>query len=73
MHGRITKFRGDMGIGVIEADNGQKFRFARSQVRNAVAELVGQNVDFLLVARRPVDIIMMCGSPWTAFGGLARS
>jgi cold shock CspA family protein len=72
MHGKITKFRSDMGVGVIEADNGRKYRFSHSQIRNGAPELIGQNVDFLLVASRPTDIIMMCGSPWTAFGGIGR-
>ena len=70
MHGRITKFRHDMGIGVIVADNGLKFRFAGTQIRNATPELVGQSVDFMVRGSRPTDIIMMCGSPWTAFGAI---
>jgi len=70
MHGRITKFRHDMGIGVIVADNGCKFRFAGTQIRNATPELVGQSVDFMVRGSRPTDIIMMSGSPWTAFGAI---
>jgi cold shock CspA family protein len=72
MHGKITKFRSDMGVGVIEADNGRKYRFSHAPIRNGAPELIGQSVDFLLVASRPTDIIMMCGSPWTAFGGIGR-
>jgi hypothetical protein len=70
MHGRITKFRHDMGVGVIVADNGRKFRFTGTQVRNSTPELVGQSVDFVVSGSRPMDIIMMSGSPWTAFGGI---
>lgn len=70
MHGRITKFRQDMGVGVIVTDDGRKYRFSGTQIRNAQPELVGQSVDFVVSGRRPTDIIMMCGSPWTAFGGL---
>ena len=70
MHGRITKFRHDMGVGVIVADNGRKFRFTGTQVRNSTPELVGQSVDFVVSGSRPTDIIMMSGSPWTAFGGI---
>jgi cold shock CspA family protein len=72
MHGKITKFRSDMGVGVIEADNGRRYRFSHSQIRNGAPELIGQSVDFLVVSSRPTDIIMMQGSPWTAFGGIGR-
>lgn len=70
MHGRITKFRHDIGVGVIVADNGRKFRFAGTQIRNSTPELVGQSVDFMVTGSRPTDIIMMHGSPWTAFGSI---
>lgn len=70
MYGRITKYRSDFGIGVIKADNGQKFRFSKRDVTNSAGVLVGQDVDFVVVASRPAGIIMMTGSPWTAFGGL---
>jgi hypothetical protein len=75
MYGRITKYRGDVGVGVgvIETDNGRKFRFTRSEIRNSAADLVGQEVDFVVTASRPTDIIMMSGSPWTAFGGLGQA
>lgn len=73
MYGKITKYRGDVGIGVIEADSGRKFRFAKSAIRNSSAHLVGQDVDFIVVASRPIDIIMMSGSPWTAFGSLGQA
>lgn len=73
MYGRITKYRSDVGFGVIEADNGRKFRFAKAAIRNSAAHLVGQDVDFIVVSSRPIDIIMMSGSPWTAFGSLGRA
>ena len=69
MYGRITKFSPQVGFGVIEADNGAKYRFAKDEVVNLNGKLVGHNVDFLVSARRPRDIILMTGSPWTAFGG----
>jgi cold shock CspA family protein len=72
MYGRITKYRGDMGIGIIQADNGRKYRFSKRDVSNASGPLVGQDVDFVVVSSRPAGIIMMSGSPWTAFGSLAR-
>ena len=68
MYGRITKFSPQVGFGVIEADNGAKYRFAEDEVVNLNGKLVGHNVDFLVNARRPRDIILMTGSPWTAFG-----
>jgi cold shock CspA family protein len=72
MYGKITKYRSDMGIGVIEAESGRKYRFSHAQIRNGAPELIGQSVDFVVVSNRPTDIIMMCGSPWTAFGGIGR-
>jgi len=68
MYGRITKFSPQIGFGVIEADNGAKYRFAEDEVVNLNGKLVGHSVDFLVNARRPRDIILMAGSPWTAFG-----
>ncbi len=68
MHGQITLYRQDLGIGIIRADDGRKFRFAMDSVLNADSEMLGESVDFVLVADRPSDIIMMKGSPWNAFG-----
>ena len=70
MYGQITKFRDDIGVGVIEAEDGRKYRFAKTEIINTADRLIGQGVDFLIVASRPRQIIMMSGSPWTAFGGL---
>ena len=70
MHGRITKFSTKVGFGVIEAEDGAKYRFAKSAVLNLNGHLVGHSVDFLVAERRPQDIILMTGSPWTAFGGI---
>ena len=57
---------------VIEADNGRRYRFARHQIKNQAEMLIGQDVDFVLEASRPTDIIMLSGSPWAAFGGLGE-
>jgi hypothetical protein len=70
MYGQITKFRHDIGIGVIAAENGRSYRFAKSELLNDGAKLIGDNVDFIIVASRPRQIIRMSGSPWTAFGGI---
>lgn len=69
MHGRITKFSNKDGFGVIEADDGARYRFAPGEVVNLNGKLVGHSVDFLLNDRRAKDIILMTGSAWTVFGG----
>jgi hypothetical protein len=73
MHGQITKYRDDIGFGVIEAENGRKFRFVKSEIVNLGEGLVGHSVDFLVVANQPTEIIMMTGSPWSVFGGADRT
>jgi cold shock CspA family protein len=70
MYGQITKFRDDIGVGVIAAENGRKYRFVKSEILNDDKRLVGTEVDFVVVASRPRQIITMTGSPWTAFGGI---
>ncbi len=70
VHGRITKFSEEVGFGVIEADDGAKYRFAKTEIKNLNGHLVGHTVDFLVAARRPKDIFLMSGTPWTAFGGI---
>lgn len=71
MQGEITKYRDDLGFGIITADDGRRYRFARKQVISAAADLIGQEVDFVLSANQPAEIILVSGSPWTAFGGIA--
>ncbi len=68
MYGRIVKFRKDLGVGIIHTEEGDKFRFATSEVVNTNDKLVGTDVDFLIAERKPREIILMVGSPWTAFG-----
>lgn len=70
MQGQITKFSDKVGFGIIEAEDGSRYRFARSEILNLNGRLVGHSVDFLVAQRRPKDIILMTGSPWTAFGGI---
>lgn len=69
MYGRITKFSPKVGFGVIEAENGAKYRFAKDAVVNLNGKLVGHSVDFVVSARRPQDIILMTGTPWSVFAG----
>ncbi len=72
MYGEITKFRPEFGTGVIRAEDGRKYRFARTELMNGEKLLVGQGVDFVLTERRPKKIIVLTGSPWTAFGTISR-
>ena len=67
MYGRIVKFRRDLGIGVIRTECGNAFRFANTEIVNANGKLIGVDVDFLVAERRPREIFLMSGSPWTAF------
>ena len=69
MHGRITKFNEEIGFGVIEAEDGGKYRFVKSEIKNLNGHLVGHTVDFVVAARRGKEIFLMTGTPWTAFGG----
>jgi hypothetical protein len=70
MYGEITKFHEDLGVGVIEAENGRKYRFSKSEIVSSVCQLVGEGVDFIVDASRPRQIVMLSASPWTALGGI---
>jgi hypothetical protein len=70
MFGQITKFRDDIGVGVITAENGRKYRFAKDALISAPRPPLGEEVDFVVVASRPREIIMLSGSPWKAFGAI---
>lgn len=68
MHGRIVKFRRDIGIGIIRSEDGRAFRFIRSSIVNNRSRLVGTEVDFLISDRNPREILILEGTPWTVFG-----
>ena len=70
MYGEIKKFRRDLGVGVIEAEDGRKYRFDRSAILNRRDDLEGQEVHFSLSNLNPRQIIVLAGSPWAAFGGI---
>jgi hypothetical protein len=72
MYGQITKFRDDLGLGVIETDSGLKYRFSSTAITNPNGKLVGLDVDFVVESHKPTDIILLHGSPWTAFGPQRR-
>jgi len=69
MQGQVLRFRADLGVGVIRADDGRTYRFVCSDVINPDAGLVGRPVDFLVDTRRPRAILVTDTSPWTVFGG----
>lgn len=68
MNGHIVRYHERLGQGVIACDDGRRYRFTRTQIRNPNGKLVGADVDFLVESRRPKDIILLHGSPWTVFG-----
>lgn len=70
MFGEIIKFRADLGIGVIAAEDGRRYPFARSQVVSSARDLVDENVDFIVDARRPRQIVVTSASLWTACGDI---
>lgn len=67
MYGKITKFRSDIGVGVILAEDGQKFRFRKGDVVNLNGRLVGHEVDFIPTAAQSKDIVLLTGTPWNVF------
>ena len=70
MYGEIKKFRRDLGVGVIRAEDGRAYRFERSEIRNRLEDLEGQEVHFRLGEFKARDIIVLAGSPWAAFGSI---
>lgn len=71
LYGEIKKFRHDLGVGVIAAENGRTYRFQHTEILNRRDDLEGQEVHFLLSALNPKNIIVLAGSPWSAFGAAA--
>ena len=70
MYGEIKKFRRDIGVGVIQAEDGRKFRFERAAILNRRDDLEGQEVHFDLASLNPRGLIVRGGSPVAAFGGI---
>ncbi|MEL7048051.1 MAG: hypothetical protein AAFO75_03665 [Pseudomonadota bacterium] len=73
MHGHITKYSDKLGYGVIKADNGQKYRFAKTEVQNLNGRLIGHDVDFLLNSAKAKDVILLTGTPWSVFASNTSS
>lgn len=70
MYGEIKKFRRDLGVGVIRAEDGRAYRFEGADIRNRFDDLEGQEVHFQLGELKARDIIVLAGSPWSAFGSI---
>ncbi|HVJ79074.1 MAG TPA: hypothetical protein VM620_14690 [Hyphomicrobium sp.] len=70
MYGEIKKVRSDLGVGIIAAENGRTYRFQCAEILNRRDDLEGQEVHFELGELKARDIIVLAGSPWTAFGNV---
>ena len=70
MYGEIRKFRNDLGVGIIAAEDGRAYRFKRTEILNRRDDLEGQEVHFKLGDLKAREIIVLAGSPWLAFGGV---
>ena len=67
MSGVIEIFRPDTGAGINAAGDGRTYRFQRGNILNASFDLQGEAVHFELQASTRDDIIVLSGSPWSAF------
>ncbi len=72
MYGEITKFRPDLGVGVIKAEDGRKYRFDQSAIRNHNANFEGVEVYFDTGSAKARNVIVLAGSPWVAFGDIRQ-
>jgi cold shock CspA family protein len=70
MYGEIKKFRRDIGVGIIAAEDGRAYRFERTEILNRQDELEGQEVHFELGDLKARGIVVLAGSPWAAFGSI---
>jgi hypothetical protein len=73
MYGHVTTYRRDLGVGIISAEDGRKYRFQRGSLINLRPDLLGVEVDFELSGRTPKDIIVLAGSPYAVFGAPAET
>lgn len=67
MIGRITKYYGNIGVGIITDEDGRKYRFLTRDLTSRAGRANGIEVDFLVRGGRPSEIIPLTGSPWHAF------
>lgn len=71
MYGEIKKFRHDLGVGIICAEDGRRFRFQGGEIRNRLEDLEGNEVHFEVGEFKARNIVVLAGSPWAAFGGIS--
>lgn len=69
MLGQIESYHHEIGVGIIKAEDGRKFRFACRDLINHRAQILGNEVDFELEDRTPRRIVVLAGSPWSVFVG----
>ncbi len=67
MIGQVTKYYGNIGVGIITAEDGRKFRFHHKDLTSRAGRSSGVEVDFEVRAGRPSQIIPLSVSPWNAF------
>jgi cold shock CspA family protein len=70
MYGEIKKFRRDLGVGIICGEDGRRFRFESGEILNRFENLEGNEVHFEVGELKARNIIVLAGSPWTAFGSV---
>lgn len=67
MIGRITTYYGNIGVGIITAEDGRNFRFHHKDLTSPAGRSSGVEVDFEVRSGRPSEIIPLSVSPWNAF------
>ena len=73
MYGHVTTYRRDLGVGIISAEDGRKYRFQQGSLINLRPDLLGLEVDFELSGRTPKDVIVLAGSPFAVFGNPTKA
>lgn len=73
MYGHVTTYRRDLGVGIISAEDGRKYRFQSGSLINLRPDMLGLEVDFELSGRTPKDVIVLAGSPFAVFGTPAKA
>ena len=70
MFGEITRVHGDLDLRVIQAEDRRRYRFATSEIIGSTRDLAGEDVELLVDAQRPRQIVRLSGSIWTALGDI---
>ncbi len=59
MYGEIKKFWRDLGVGVICAEDGRRFRFESGEILNRLEDLEGNDVPFEVGELKARNIIVL--------------